>query len=82
MRKFVDDGPRGSGALEGGDMTRTSVGRRPSGLRITPDDIRDCFTFLRRAALLVQKGLPGTDYGPCAPRRTPGRTAGPFRRRA
>ncbi len=62
-------------------MTRTSVGRRLSGLRITPDDIRDCFSFLRRAALLVQKGLPATDYGPCAPRRAPGRSAGPFHRR-
>jgi len=62
-------------------MMRTSVGRRTLGLRVTPDDIRDCHSFLRRAALLVRRGFSDSAYGPCAPRRTHGRTAGPRHRR-
>jgi hypothetical protein len=45
-------------------MARTTAGKGPFGLRITPDDIRKCFSFLRRAAALVSRGFPGVELGP------------------
>ena len=53
-------------------MARIHVGKGPFGLRITPDDIRACFAFLRRAAALVTRGLPGAAEGPRPARRFAG----------
>ena len=62
-------------------MARTFLRRRPYGFRITPDDIRECFAFLRGAALLVRKGLPNDAPGSWATRWIAGRSAAAFRRR-
>lgn len=62
-------------------MTRTFQRRRSYGFRTTPDDIRECFTFLRIAAHLVRKGLPDTAPRPWAARRIPGSWVAAFRRR-
>jgi hypothetical protein len=50
-------------------MARNRMGKGPFGLRITPDDIRTCFAFLRRAVALVARGLPGVELGPRPARR-------------
>jgi hypothetical protein len=73
----VDGGP---GRAGGENMTRTSLRKGPFGWRVTPGDLQDCFSFLRCAAQLVQKGLSGCAYGPCTRRRL-GRTPDVFRRK-
>lgn len=62
-------------------MKRSCFGRGPFGLRVTPDDIRDCVPFLRSAAQLVQKGCPDRVGMPWAPWRIVGIPAAAFRRR-
>ena len=45
-------------------MSRKAVRGGAFGLRVTPDAIRRCVSFLRRAASLVRKGFPDIARGP------------------
>jgi len=69
------------GSDGGAALKRTCFGRGPFGLRVTPDDILNCCSFLRGAAQMLLKGITRRDPAPWAPWRIVGRPAAAFRRR-
>ena len=62
-------------------MKRTCFRRGPFGLKVTPDDIQSCLSFLRFAARLLQKVRANHAREPWAPWRLIGRPAPALRRR-
>jgi hypothetical protein len=44
-------------------MSRKAVRHGACGLRVTPSTIRGCWSFLKRAVALVNKGLPDIARG-------------------